>query len=55
MMGVLNDQKTRTFTQHLSNAVVQHFNDFWNKIERERGGRRKRVTMTSVLNRMKNN
>ena len=36
MMGVLNDQKTRTFTQYLSNAVVQNFNDFLNKRERER-------------------
>ena len=34
--GVLNDQKTRTFTQYLSNAVVQIFNDFLNKRERER-------------------
>ena len=33
--GVLNDQKTRTFTQYLSNAVVQNFNDFLNKRERE--------------------
>ena len=36
MMGVLNDQKTRTFTQFLLNAVVQNFNDFFNKRERER-------------------
>ena len=34
--GVLNDQTTRTFTQYLSNAVVQNFNDFLNKRERER-------------------
>ena len=33
--GVLNDQKTRTFTQYLSNAVVQNFNDFLNKRERD--------------------
>ena len=33
---VLNDQKTRIFTQYLSNAVVQNFNDFLNKRERER-------------------
>ena len=33
--GVLNDQKTPTFTQYLSNAVVQNFNDFLNKRERE--------------------
>ena len=35
MMGVLNDQKTRTFTQYLLNAVVPNFNDFLNKRERE--------------------
>ena len=34
--GVLNGQKTRTFTQYPSNAVVQNFNDFLNKRERER-------------------
>ena len=34
--GVLNDQKTRTFTQYLSNAVVQNFNDFLKERERER-------------------
>ena len=36
MMGVLNDQKTSTFTQYLLKAVVQNFNDFLNKRERER-------------------
>ena len=40
--GVLNDQKTRTFTQYLSNAVVQNFNDFLNKRERERERERTR-------------
>ena len=35
--GVLNDQKTRILiTQYISNAVVQNFNDFLNKRERER-------------------
>ena len=34
--GVLNAQKMRTFTQYLSNAVVQNFNEFLNKRERER-------------------
>ena len=34
--GVLNNQKTRIFTQYLSNAVVQNFNDFLNERERER-------------------
>ena len=29
-------RKTNTFTQYLSNAVVQNFNDFLNKRERER-------------------
>ena len=33
--GLLNEQKTRTFTQYLSNAVVQNFNDFLNKRKRE--------------------
>ena len=68
MMGVLNDQKTRTFSQYLSNAAVQNFNDFLNKRERGREGERERerergerenerikVTMIFVLNRMKNN
>ena len=57
MMGVLNDQKTRTFTQYLLSAVVQNFNDFLNKreIERERENERIKVTMIFVLNRMKNN
>ena len=36
MMGVFNDQKTRTFTQYLSNAIVQNFNDFLIKREKER-------------------
>ena len=36
MMGVLNDNKTRTFTQYLSNAVVQNFNDFLRERKRER-------------------
>ena len=55
--GVLNDQKTRTFTQYLSNAVVQNFNDFLNKREREgeRERMRVKVTVIFVLNRMKNN
>ena len=51
MMGVLNDQKTRTFSQYLSNAAVQNFNDFLIKRERKR----MKVTMIFVLNRMKNN
>ena len=42
MMGVLNDQKTNIFTQYLSNAVVQNFNDFLNKRERERENERTR-------------
>ena len=42
MMGVLNDQKTRTFTQYLSNAVVQNFNDFLKERERERERMRER-------------
>ena len=42
-LGVFNNQKTRTFTQYLSNAVVQNFNDFLNKreIEGERMRERK--------------
>ena len=40
--GVLNDQKMRTFTQYLSNAVVQNFNEFLNKRERERERERTR-------------
>ena len=37
MMGVSNDQKTRTIsTQYLSSTAVQNFNDFLNKRERER-------------------
>ena len=55
MLGVLNDQKTRTFSQYLSNAAVQNFNDFLNKRERERENERMKVTMIFVLNRMKNN
>ena len=42
MMVVLNDQKTRTFTQYLSSAVVKNFNDFLNKRERERERERTR-------------
>ena len=55
--GVLNDQKTRTFTQYLSNPVVQNFNDFVNKRgrERERESEIMKVTVIFVLNRMKNN
>ena len=53
---VFNDQKTCTFTQYLSNAVVQNFignfNDFLNKRERERVNESNR---DFVLNRMKNN
>ena len=33
---MIENQKTRTFTQYLSNAVVQNFNDLLNKRERER-------------------
>ena len=45
--GLLNDQKTRTFTQYLSNAVVQNFNDFLNKRKRERERTRERKRMNA--------
>ena len=40
--GLLNDQKTRTFTQYLSNAVVQNFNDSLNKRKGERENKREK-------------
>ena len=43
--GLLNDQKMRTFTQFLSNADVQNFNEFLNKRERERERKRERERM----------
>ena len=58
MMGVLNDQKTRTFTQYLLNAVVQNFNDFLNKREREKEKMRERENESNhdfCANGMKNN
>ena len=45
MVGVSNDQKTRTITQYLSSTAVQNFNDFLNKRERERERERENERM----------